>query len=41
MKRLFLAAMLGAPATGFAGADEASREKVLFAEPFAGELGKI
>jgi regulation of enolase protein 1 (concanavalin A-like superfamily) len=40
MKRLLLAALLGALATGGVGADEAPKEKVLFEEQFTGELGK-
>jgi hypothetical protein len=40
VKRLFLAAMLGALATGAAGADEPAKEKVLVEEQFTGELGK-
>jgi regulation of enolase protein 1 (concanavalin A-like superfamily) len=40
MKRVLLAALLGALTTGATGADRAPEEKVLFEEQFAGELGK-
>ncbi len=40
MKRLLLAAMLGALASGAAGADPAPKDNVLFEEPFSGKLDK-
>jgi regulation of enolase protein 1 (concanavalin A-like superfamily) len=40
MRRFVLAALLGALAVAAAGADNAPKEKVLFDEPFTGELGK-